>query len=933
MTNKRRRHFYNAAAGITRILLVMLLSLAIAIPAGATSMYGYATDEAQEASAEQTQPVDTQSSGTQAPSQPDPQPSQQVTAPDITPGSSGGQTGAAGDNNDDSNGAGQDNGGSGGNADNSIGGGAGDGSEADASGDPQEGGQDIVKQEADASGTNDAGFVMNAISSGIEEETPDKAEDTAKQRSRSVSRIWLDPSRGSDDNDGESSGSALKSFERVAELLKLNMDIVEVIAMSAIKGEGEMSLPDGVVLKRNEGFTGSMIVVDRDKSLTLRNITIDGKEGSDRADSMIRVNGTLVMEEGTTLQNNVNTDNWYKEGGGVYVASGGNFVMNGGRIVGCQSGFGGGVGVFGIFEMNGGEISGNTAAHKSGKREDSSGGGVGIGNNGIMYMNGGEISGNTATYFGGGISLGDYYVRYVDNAYPKLYMNGGRIAGNTSGNCGGGIFVQANGYARVSRGIIEGNRSRSGLYGGGAVYVNGGYQSIGYRNGLLELTDVEISGNHSGYYGGALAACPTSNSRIYMKDGSVIYGNYDYRGNADEIYAEYRFGRGMLTIGDRLLNGTPYHWLNSNGDEVSYDALTNSSGLRLHNDLTSDDENVRDSQQYVKVRITGNSSALNGGGIGSNGDVIIGQTPGEKVSVRASKIWEDDSNGADFGSIKVWLVRDVNGHKERLTYQQLRRNSDGTWTDVVFTGLPARDPITDELIEYSVEEEMPDGSENYRSIVSMIGGADGVIDFEIINSTMRRDLTIVKNVERNADGSDNYLTDEEFEFIIRLLDEEGADVEGEFETVDQDGKADIIIFKDGTAVIVLKAGHRLTIKNLKTGYTYTVTEKEGRYTTKVNGIDGNTFEGVIEDDSVVLFTNTPLPPTDDGTEVKTETPEPPMETSVLGAYEDDRSKGDVRTAVLSKGVDTGDSNALIYLIVISLLAAAGIAAILAGRRP
>lgn len=116
-------------------------------------------------------------------------------------------------------------------------------------------------------------------------------------------------------------------------------------------------------------------------------------------------------------------------GGGVYVSSNSTFVMNGGTIsdnhalrpANFNGGYmcGGGVCVGGIFEMNGGVITGNSAER---------GDGVYVESYGTFTMTGGEITSNSGTgvYVSGGV----------------MTMSGGTI----SGNAGYGVYLLKNSY-------------------------------------------------------------------------------------------------------------------------------------------------------------------------------------------------------------------------------------------------------------------------------------------------------------------------------------------------------------------------------------------------------------------------------------------------------------------------------------------------------
>ena len=152
---------------------------------------------------------------------------------------------------------------------------------------------------------------------------------------------------------------------------------------------------------------GSVIKIDGG-ALTIRDSSATDPDGTNgtgtitggnslNAGGGIRMgkNSFLTLESGNIIENFV-TDAY---GGGVYVTTGCTFTMEGGNIASNQTeqsnGQGGGVGASdGIFIINGGIITGNTAGK---------GGGVSIGSYGTFTMSGGTISGNTADQNGGGV--------------------------------------------------------------------------------------------------------------------------------------------------------------------------------------------------------------------------------------------------------------------------------------------------------------------------------------------------------------------------------------------------------------------------------------------------------------------------------------------------------------------------------------------------
>jgi hypothetical protein len=113
------------------------------------------------------------------------------------------------------------------------------------------------------------------------------------------------------------------------------------------------------------GTLGHLFTVRENAALILENIIIDGDGDGNFANgggTLVRVDylGTLTMNNSTILRNNINSG---ADGGGVFVANDGDFIMNGGKITGNNARNGGGVFVAngGDFVMTGGKITGNTA--------------------------------------------------------------------------------------------------------------------------------------------------------------------------------------------------------------------------------------------------------------------------------------------------------------------------------------------------------------------------------------------------------------------------------------------------------------------------------------------------------------------------------------------------------------------------------------------
>jgi hypothetical protein len=117
-------------------------------------------------------------------------------------------------------------------------------------------------------------------------------------------------------------------------------------------------------------------------------ITLDG--GGNAANPppnapLITVGKDCIIGNDVTLQNNKNTSAGALGGGGVYVRSGGNFIMVGGIISQNNSSNGAGVYAEGAFTMSGGSITNNVATNN--------GGGVYLAGSGIFNINSPAASG------------------------------------------------------------------------------------------------------------------------------------------------------------------------------------------------------------------------------------------------------------------------------------------------------------------------------------------------------------------------------------------------------------------------------------------------------------------------------------------------------------------------------------------------------------
>jgi hypothetical protein len=302
-------------------------------------------------------------------------------------------------------------------------------------------------------------------------------------------------------------------------------------------------LDDGITLKGHSSNNASLVNINSGGTLLLKDgAKITGNTAtSSYAYGGGVYNGGMFEMSGGEISGNTVSSSSYAYGGGVYV-SGGTFEMSGGEISGntvssssyASYAYGGGVcfGSSGTFTMSGGEISGNTASSSS--SSSAYGGGVYFGSSGTFEMSGGEISGNSG---GGGVYVDGRYV--ADGGTFK--MSGGEI----SGNSGGGVYFGSSGTFTMSSGKISGNSgggvSNSGTFtmSGGTISGNSGGVS---NSGTFTMSSGKISGN----FGSGVSVWAYLSSGTFTMSGGEISGN-----SGGGVYVE----EGRFTMSGGTISG------------------------------------------------------------------------------------------------------------------------------------------------------------------------------------------------------------------------------------------------------------------------------------------------------------------------------------------------------------------------------------------
>ena len=439
--------------------------------------------------------------------------------------------------------------------------------------------------------------------------------------------------------------------------------------------------------------SGKRIVLVESGTLTMSGGYIVGGGSQGNPGGGIYVtNGTLSISGGVVAANRGNS------GGGIYVNSG-ELNISGGAVAGNEvinghSDNGGGIYVnSGTLNLSGGYVTNNYKECgcndcRNDVNNTHGGGGIALANSSVMNMTGGYVTGNYSGLAGGGIYAGffGHNVRFT--------MSGGTIAGNCAElGEGGGLriaggtngVIQATNKVYITNNITNSNND----WGGGGIFVQ--------EKGNLSIMNALITGNTAGGFGGGVGACPTGETLIVNKDGAAIYGNeasgtnmsgggnnktYDStlalnstvfmsKGYADYFCVRKKEGANapISLVTGLMAGGGAANWTGSCDEQPvsigpsGYAAAKYLFGLNAHPDGAAKSQAVN----AAKVIITGNHSNIHGGGIMTNGGLILGD-PGGKVVTATPEM--------DITGTKA-LLKDGVKQNEGLNFQFKLTDSEG----------------------------------------------------------------------------------------------------------------------------------------------------------------------------------------------------------------------------------------------------------------
>lgn len=421
-------------------------------------------------------------------------------------------------------------------------------------------------------------------------------------------------------------------------------------------------------------------VIDVHGELIMKNAVIMNSYNKHGYTGPIKVGkgGTFIMEGGrissnTSYEQIEEVTSRPYAAGAVYVSPGGKFTMKNGLIDNNKGGLTGGIfagslwgskGEPAIVNIDGGIIARNSAATRL-----QMGGGIAGFPASKITINDGIIAGNHSDDVGGGIGISSRYVNdpvniynkesaYVPTDYDKFIkenkaeakINGGLIYKNKCTANGGGVYVDSNDVYLGKTMILD---NESGNLGGG-IYIS--FPPITQKLEHILITENKAEGYTDAYVGGSNGGgiwnCPTG--FIHIGDGHSVYvynneaGSYgqditfvkkawNFELNGKHVGGEFYSHISPVTEGKNIIKYIEDGRDRENGETIpgNLSYHTTYSYLKAVYNRALIQEAWKNSLTFV----LGNK-ARNGGGLGSNANLITPDDKGE-YKIEFHKKWDN----------------------------------------------------------------------------------------------------------------------------------------------------------------------------------------------------------------------------------------------------------------------------------------------------
>ncbi len=361
------------------------------------------------------------------------------------------------------------------------------------------------------------------------------------------------------------------------------------------------------------------------------------------------------------------------------------------------------------------------------------GGGIACTHDGTLNLTGGFVTANYSYEAGGGVYAG-FYDKDNDGEIEKITFNmtGGTIAGNVADNAEGGGLRVAGGDSAGTMATINASdtgrvyitnnktntgstKNRGGDWGGGGVFIQ--------KGGKLNIFKTLITNNLAGGWGGGVGACPTGETIVSHSNGAAIYDNadnvgqdgnklpavvgqdgkmrpaYHYSAGGDnknedqdeEHYVTTTFrdsghedfflvrkkegaDKTIAVVLGKMLGGGSAGWQGTcdGGEKMTIDANGGAEAKWMFGLEANPSDAARSyAQRDATTIISGNYSYTHGGGIMTNGDLVVGEVGDLRVypsmKLLATKALVDareDKQSLNGHEYKFQLLRqEVNGSR------------------------------------------------------------------------------------------------------------------------------------------------------------------------------------------------------------------------------------------------------------------------------
>ena len=461
-----------------------------------------------------------------------------------------------------------------------------------------------------------------------------------------------------------------------------------------IKASGTVNISGGYIAGGNcdnGGWGGGLCVTGANASLNMTGGVIAANKAASGGGIYANLGAKLNLSGGV-ISGNATYGNVYNEGGSPNNGYGGGVFTKGANV-----------NISGSANITNNSVDSYINDSNIYNKGLLGGGGIASVDGGTLTMEGGSVTANYSKESGGGI-----YAGFWDKKI-QFTMTGGTIAGNESLNGEGGGLRIAGGnspgmQAKIeatpnSKIYITNNKTMTGVdcesggkrggdWGGGGVFVQ--------KGGRLNIFKTLITNNRAGGWGGGVGACPTGETIVSHSNGAAIYDNTDnvdqdgkklpdvdqnehkhpaYHYSAggdnktedrDEVnYVTHFFqnsghedfflvrnkngaDKTIAVVLGKMLGGESAGWQGTcDGNPVTIDPNGGAEAKYMFGLKANPTPYAKDkAQAEATTIISGNYSYTHGGGIMTNGDLIVGEVTSldvyPAIKVKANKVLMKD---------------------------------------------------------------------------------------------------------------------------------------------------------------------------------------------------------------------------------------------------------------------------------------------------